>query len=1204
MDSIHEIKIENSRLMLISPAYMSDLINFNSITESPDWSYDPKGTDMRNLQVKGAARIYNLLEEHRLGLLADEVGMGKTIQALSVCAALWNEKPGAKILILAPRDEIVRNWEKEYRTFIKRHYRHNDNIVKTIAGNDPTRKMIYCQNLYELVRVIQQGWGQLFIGKISSFSSLMAGNLYVQRLEDLDINHLSKVRTLNAHPAGALNAEIIRLLKQEIMHHAPTNKPYFDLVIIDEAHYFRRKDGDSLRVQTATEFFGDPWTDNYQPVAQKTLLLTATPNHSSSVDINNIVSYFTTKFRNMNYAQILNKICVRRLRRLSIKGLSKYNYRDEKPSSSDFKNNPMAEMFFGLYQHELAKEISRQKEGSAGGNISRMMKYLEGVEFIPFDQEPKEKDEEIDEDAKSQSTDYSKGTDTHILTDISSKYRDIFGQAPGHPKYDKLVNDLTEHHQGEKAVVFVRRIPSVLEISKRIIEYHDKKMWPLLQTGNLATLPFEKLDRKTFKKQFQSDEQEQRTTAEDSNEESTEEIHIPSSKVFNLFKVVKNDAVIRTDASNFRLRFTRSKQSIFALFFSPAADYMAEPYSSMLSCRFRSGQDDQENYYFSALIHRTHKLPDETAAKDILSILLTKQEQQGSGERKEGVIDTLFTIFWRCLTDDTSLDQIRKDEIIKTYQSFSLYEKEAFSHFIEKGSLLASESILHFYRIFRRIPADEKMGAAYRIFCNQLEHELTGMRLYRQIIESILSFRTICAKVFSINSHSQLLEESWDSFNNAQPIYPYNAKNTNQKILRCFNTPFYPDFLVATSVLQEGVNLQYFCKNIYHYGMAWTPGDNEQRIGRIDRMFGKIERELEQNEKASLHIYYPYLKDTIDEEQLARFTIRKHKEELLIDQGKAFEDTSEYLLEENDNVSWKQFLRKPELNDLKDPFPVRNEDFDGMNKVLPVKSTISQFNFFDSIGQAIRGIHHVDLHMYVIDQQEQYKILVDPFLRGNRSQPVIVELVIDPVGTGLYKESVYCLRMRTPLAPYSQFKYMKRGFLENKSIQDAYLPGIKLCLDPGQTSWGIYMSTELPLFVTALSVNPLSVEEIQHAFVSLITCADLTEHILFNKDLKKEELNLPLHKKDTVNVNSFRAAHKQFISSGWREWNDFYIKEEKVTGVSTVDTDKNMYIKNHENLYVKHVFSNGQWYKQVSILNKDAYLQELNLLEKHLEIVR
>jgi hypothetical protein len=148
------------------------------------------------------------------------------------------------------------------------------------------------------------------------------------------------------------------------------------------------------------------------------------------------------------------------------------------------------------------------------------------------------------------------------------------------------------------------------------------------------------------------------------------------------------------------------------------------------------------------------------------------------------------------------------------------------------------------------------------------------------------------------------------------------------------------------------------------------------------------------------------------------------------------------------------------------------------------------------------------------------------------------------------------------------------------------------------------MCTELPLFISDLSVNPLSVEEIQHAFISLIHCADLTEQLLFDKDLKKEELNLPLLQKTSIDVKSFRNARKQIIPYGWREWNDFYIKEEILSSVSSVDTDKNMYIRNHENLYVKHVFGNGRWYKQVSFLNKDAYRQELNLLEKHLEIVR
>lgn len=151
---------------------------------------------MRNLQVQGAAKVYNLLEVQKLALLADEVGMGKTIQALAVCAALWNEKPDARVLILAPRDEIAQNWLREYQTFIRHHYRSNDNVVKSISGQEPVKKMIYCQNLYKLVHEIQQGWGKLFIGKISSFSSLMSRKDIIGRVEQLNIRGTARLKQL------------------------------------------------------------------------------------------------------------------------------------------------------------------------------------------------------------------------------------------------------------------------------------------------------------------------------------------------------------------------------------------------------------------------------------------------------------------------------------------------------------------------------------------------------------------------------------------------------------------------------------------------------------------------------------------------------------------------------------------------------------------------------------------------------------------------------------------------------------------------------------------------------------------------------------------------------------------------------------------------------------------------------------------------
>lgn len=64
-----------------------------------------------------------------------------------------------------------------------------------------------------------------------------------------------------------------------------------------------------------------------------------------------------------------------------------------------------------------------------------------------------------------------------------------------------------------------------------------------------------------------------------------------------------------------------------------------------------------------------------------------------------------------------------------------------------------------------------------------------------------------------------MLSEEWNMFNNAQPAYPYTSGTKNERVLYAFNSPFFPDMIVATSVLQEGVNLQYYCRNVHHYGI-------------------------------------------------------------------------------------------------------------------------------------------------------------------------------------------------------------------------------------------------------------------------------------------------------------------------------------------------------------------------------------------------
>lgn len=1186
---------------MITPEYIDELINFYPGSIKDEWQFNVDAMDMRNLQIKGSARIFNLLKQHKIALLADEVGMGKTIQSLAVISALLHEKPNARILILAPRDEIAKNWEKEYQTFVRYHYRHHDNIIKSATGSDPVRKMVYCPNLYYLTHEVQQGWGQIFIGKISSFSSLLARKEVKPWLEDLGIKNLSRIDSLSQKED--INNEVAHLLRSEILNHAEEGKPYFDLVVIDEAHYFRRKDGESLRVQSANTFFGDPLNPKVQPIAENVLLLTATPNHSSSKDISNIVSYFTNKFIEKEYKDVLETICVRRLRRLSKESLNKYNYREEIESQSNFENNPLSETFFALYQHELAKKVSQTK-GKTGRGVSRMMKYLEGVEFIPFEKNS-EKDDSSD---KNLTTDFSKGEDAEILLDISKRYYEIFSSNPNHPKYDKLVKDLTTNHAEEKAVVFVRRIPSVYEIAKRVLEHYDRRMWSNLQDEDLAKLKYEKLDRRAFNNVISLDklEDDEDDLNLPENENPEEEGNIPSSKVFNLFKVIKNGPVVRTSAANFRLRFNSSKPGIYAMFFSPGANYFDLPYSGLVSHRFEVGKKQLENYFLSTFKHRSDLIENTIVSKDLQSVLMPKQPIDGEGEKKSEKFETLFTIFWDVFLNDEKILEADKQSIKKTYQTFDYYEKEALSSFIEKGTLLASEGLIWLYKIFRELNDDNGPIEHYQKFTSEVKKGLCKTRLYYQIQDSIRHFKSIYSKVFGINSNRALLDQSWDSFNNAQPIYPYNADNSNRSVLNSFNTPFFPDILVATSVLQEGVNLQYFCKNIYHYGMSWTPGDNEQRIGRIDRMFGKIERDLNQDKNSTLPIYYPYLKDTIDEEHLAKFVKRKYREESLIDLGKAFKDSADFSLEENNNDNWREYLRAPKENSIEDPFPANKSDFDKVKEVKYKQTTISFTKLHHSIINAINELDEYKPKVHFIDQVENSKIIIDPTLLNSRKQPVIIETVFDPIGTGHLGEAIYCLRMKTPLAPITKMKHFRSAFYTDDIIQKSYGPGIKLCMDISQTGgslWGIYMTAELPFFIKDLNENPLSKQEVQNAFSQLIECADLTEKRIFdNQDLQLESLNLPIRENKELESVQLRNSGETNYIPNWKKLGQHYILESEYW-VEVFDMEKKSMMENHSNLYVKTFMKKNKWILQTAYLAMDAQESEIDILKKHHNVV-
>lgn len=79
-------------------------------------------------------------------------------------------------------------------------------------------------------------------------------------------------------------------------------------------------------------------------------------------------------------------------------------------------------------------------------------------------------------------------------------------------------------------------------------------------------------------------------------------------------------------------------------------------------------------------------------------------------------------------------------------------------------------------------------------------------------------------------------------------------------VMRAFNSPLFPEILVASQVLAEGVDLHRCCRFVIHHDLYWNPSAIEQRNGRVDRIQSKSEMV-----DRPIHIFEPFLAATADE---------------------------------------------------------------------------------------------------------------------------------------------------------------------------------------------------------------------------------------------------------------------------------------------------------------------------------------------------
>jgi hypothetical protein len=112
-------------------------------------------------------------------------------------------------------------------------------------------------------------------------------------------------------------------------------------------------------------------------------------------------------------------------------------------------------------------------------------------------------------------------------------------------------------------------------------------------------------------------------------------------------------------------------------------------------------------------------------------------------------------------------------------------------------------------------------------------------------------------------------------------------QDARQRLMLSFNTPFFPDILVASSVLAEGVDLHLNCRHVIHHDLSWNPSDIEQRTGRVDRLGSKAEQV-----RHSVEVYLPFVAETQDEKQFRVVMDRERWFQVLMGEEYRVDDAS------------------------------------------------------------------------------------------------------------------------------------------------------------------------------------------------------------------------------------------------------------------------------------------------------------------------
>lgn len=933
--------------------------------------------DLASIQQEGSIALYNILKKdmQSMAYLADEVGMGKTFIALGTVMLMRYLNPSLRVLYIAPNRQLKDQWIEEYQRFIKNHVKLSHGHIRSFSGASAV-PYADCNSLGDLIKNTTDGYFADYFVQMNSFSFAMD----TQKEDDTDF-FVKKLKLLKekipAYTESILSDNKSIENNEEVKQHYALALNYvlpkFDLIVVDEAHKFKNGIRSSTRNQmlalilgTSDKGIGKTILSDAQKRIQKkltsrTLLLSATPFDRNLEHIRNQIELFSGEELAQRYfprnnkgimefsikdkeklKNTLKKFLVRRLNSVQIgkdnatRNMYRHEHRDNAVELKGFQNK----LVMALVQKHVGDLVEDKQTSSPSfqmGLLASFESFADSAGAKVFDG-----DEKVN-DGKDQAR------DANLIQKLNDSYKEAgLGFIMPHPKMDEVVNNHSGSifANGEKHLFFVRRVKSVSELVQKWNSQYNE--WLIRYLNENSELSWNDLYEEY--KQINPNEEYIKNDVPLDEDSDIENEDLKTDTFFSWFfkgKYLGAATSIAVDIpyKDFKIKMTK-KEDPFSLYFELNWFlYLVTKYNLELNINCNTFK----NSYFSYIKKYKVKEKDKTnyfnrfhAAQYAALNCISNNEAKIIIKKMYGDIEAYDTVDSR----DFNAEVINSD--LNTRSIFNelklIDEKNCVETFILKELLLTQFRQDHLMiDLYLSLLINKGMSEVFidkfmYIYKKQAEinSDLTSYSIIRNVKANISLICETSLQRYTRDISGLVYKGLVNSYNrnkhriNLSPLDPIvgvsGDTGNKSEPARKFRLPGYPIVMIATDVMQEGVNLHTFCRSITHYGLSGTPIHIEQKNGRVDRINSLTHRKIQNNRYESLESFhndkiqvrFPFVRQSYESFQVRRLShnLNEYLESLHDIEVENLSDDKLYVKEElNSNVpipeAYTKFLETP-----------------------------------------------------------------------------------------------------------------------------------------------------------------------------------------------------------------------------------------------------------------------------------------------------